>query len=86
MLYSCKKATELISIGREMKLRPHQRLMLWMHVLMCKFCSRFKKQVHQVDTLYKLAGNNDHDPGSDETSTLPEETKTRIKEKIKDLR
>ena len=85
-MYSCKKATELISMGREIKLRPHQRLMLWMHVLMCRFCNRFKKQVHDIDNLYKLSGNDDHDPSTDETSVLPEETKTRIKERIRDLR
>lgn len=45
MMFSCKRATELMSASLDKKLSFYQRLALKMHLFMCKFCSRCWKQM-----------------------------------------
>ena len=45
MMYSCKQATELMSLSLDGKLSLYQRVALKVHLLMCKLCSRCWKQM-----------------------------------------
>jgi predicted anti-sigma-YlaC factor YlaD len=44
-MYSCKQATELMSLSLDGKLSLYQRVALKMHLFMCKLCSRCWKQM-----------------------------------------
>ena len=50
---SCKEATGLVSDSMEEKLPWKSKLGLAMHLLMCKWCRRFKQQVRQIRTLIR---------------------------------
>ena len=44
-MMSCKEVSRLYSESLERKLPFRQRLGLWMHLSMCRFCSGFSKQL-----------------------------------------
>lgn len=45
-MFNCRKVTQMVSESLDRKLPLHKRLGLWMHMRMCRFCSRFKKQLY----------------------------------------
>ena len=56
MMYSCKQATELMSLSLDSKLSLYQRVVLKMHLLMCKLCSRCWRQMLFVrDAVHKCS-------------------------------
>ncbi len=48
---SCKQATYLHEKKREGKLDSMERFGLWFHLLYCKFCALFIKQVEQIESV-----------------------------------
>ena len=42
---NCKKVTQMVSESLDRKLPLHQRMGIRIHLLMCKFCSRYRKQL-----------------------------------------
>lgn len=44
MMLSCKEAARLVSESLDHRLTFRQRLALGAHLLMCRFCSRYKSQ------------------------------------------
>lgn len=49
IMISCKQATYLHEKKKEVKLDGLEHLGLWIHLLYCKFCSRFIKQVELIE-------------------------------------
>ena len=44
-MLNCRDATRLLSESLDHPLPWRRRMGLWMHVSMCKYCSRFGKQI-----------------------------------------
>lgn len=44
-MLSCQEVSRLVSESLDRKLPWHQRLAVRVHLLMCRFCSRFRKQM-----------------------------------------
>ena len=44
-MFSCEEITRLFSESLERKLPMHQRLQMHLHMLLCHYCSRFRKQI-----------------------------------------
>jgi hypothetical protein len=44
MILSCKEAASLVSQSLDKALTLRQRLALGLHLLMCRFCSRYQRQ------------------------------------------
>ncbi len=44
-MLSCKEVSYLVSESLDRKLPLWQRIQVRLHLLMCRFCSRFRKQV-----------------------------------------
>jgi len=42
---NCKKVTQMVSESLDRKLPLHQRMGIRIHLFMCKFCSRYRKQL-----------------------------------------
>jgi hypothetical protein len=45
-MLSCKEANRLMSEGMDRTLSRRERFALWMHVAMCRACSRVKVQLN----------------------------------------
>lgn len=51
IVISCKQATYLHEKKKEGKLDGIERFGLWFHLLYCKFCKLFVKQVEQIESM-----------------------------------
>jgi len=45
LMYSCEQAAMLSSRAMEQPLTPSERILLGMHLMMCKRCSNFSRQI-----------------------------------------
>lgn len=84
MMFSCERATALISESMDGNLSLYHRFALRMHLLMCKFCSRCWHQMFFLrNTMHKCSDRTeeiDFMPGY----SLSEEACARIKNYLKE--
>jgi hypothetical protein len=76
-MFNCKEVTRMVSESLDRKLPLHQRIGIRMHLLMCRFCSRYRKQLlllRETMRLYDMQR-----VGLETPVTLPEEARERIK-------
>ncbi len=76
-MLSCKEAAQLVSEGLDRELSFWQRMSLRLHVLMCRACSRYTRQVKALD-----AAVSEHyrgDPSVQKPERLPDNALNRIK-------
>jgi len=59
----------------------HHRLMITIHLLMCKYCNRFKKQLLIIRQAVRIEKPAEDDPC--QTASLPKATRERIKRVVK---
>jgi thioredoxin-related protein len=82
-MFDCKKVSMMVSESMDRNLPIHQRLLIAIHLLMCKYCNRFKKQLqilrHAVD-LEDL-----HEDVVDRFPSLSKETREQIKQAMRDF-
>jgi predicted anti-sigma-YlaC factor YlaD len=83
-MYSCKQATELMSLTLDGKLSLNQRVALKIHLFMCKLCSRCWKQLLFVrDAAHQCAERAGEIDFMPEHSLSPEACE-RIKNALKE--
>lgn len=82
MLYSCQEVARLISESYDRKLSLRETLGLRFHLLMCKLCTRYQKQIRLLHSIFRM----DYDPSllccpeDLDRARLPKQTRNRIKE------
>ncbi|HEY6097506.1 MAG TPA: hypothetical protein VIU83_05570 [Candidatus Deferrimicrobium sp.] len=82
MMLSCKDATRLISESMDHSLPLAKRVGVRLHLLICIFCSRYKRQLLLIrETVRQLAAMQDT-YGSLTGELLPEEAKERIRKSL----
>ena len=47
-MFSCKDVSQLVSESLDRALPFYQRVLVWMHLLMCKYCSRCREQFETI--------------------------------------
>jgi hypothetical protein len=72
-MISCRRATRLISDGLERRLPWWQRLLLRLHLLGCRACSRFRRAARWLHGAL---------PSAAEDVRLPADARTRIQEAL----
>ena len=82
-MLSCKEISHLVSESLDRKLTLKQRIRVRFHLLMCRFCSRFRKQ-----TLFLRDAARHYLSANEETETGPvtalsPEARDRIKRFLK---
>ena len=75
---NCKEAVRLQSDALDRPLSPARRLGLRIHLLLCKWCRRYGKQ---ISFLRKVAQDYDHE--HEPPQTLPAEARERIQRALK---
>ncbi len=86
MMLNCKEATKLLSDSLEQPLPLLGRAGLKMHLLMCRFCSRFEKQLlfmRQLIHLYEKQRQEDDHPSPDSPCLTPE-ARERMKKALRE--
>lgn len=81
-MYSCKEIAELISQSMDHQLTLRQKIGFYLHLSMCTFCARHKKQ---MDFLKQLLDLNKKQPDVIHRSmTLSRTKKEEIKKCLRD--
>lgn len=75
-MITCKEAAQLISQSLDRRLPLGRRIALWSHLLMCRVCPRFLRQVRFLRT---AAARRETAIESMESSGLSPEARGRIK-------
>ncbi len=83
-MFSCKRATELMSASLDTKLSLYQRFALKMHLLMCKLCSRCWKQMLFVRDAMHTCSERAEEIDFMPDHSLPPEACDRIKNALKE--
>ncbi len=80
-MFRCNDVSQKVSQSLNASLPFHHRMAIRMHLLMCRYCSRFRRQLIMLRKMSRLM---DDEPSTDETSaTLSNETKERIKKALR---
>lgn len=78
-MISCKKASRLASEKMEHSLSFSERILLKMHMIICKTCIQVEKQIKDIQNILKNSFN------AEENLTLNEKLPEQIFQKIKKL-
>ena len=82
-MLSCKDVTKLVSESMDRSLPLGQRVGVRLHLLICKFCARYERQLLLIrDTARRLAAAVEA-PGGSFGETLSDEARERIRESIR---
>jgi hypothetical protein len=79
-MFNCKAVTQIVSESMDRDLPIHHRVLVRMHLLMCKYCARFRRQLL---TIREVCRSEELMPGdSDDTLVLPQDACERIKQSL----
>jgi hypothetical protein len=79
-MFNCKAVSQMVSESMDRVLPVHHRVLIWMHLMMCKYCARFKRQLLLIR---EICQSEVMTPGeSDTTLVLPKEACDRIKQSL----
>ena len=82
-MFCCKDVSQKVSQSMDASLPFHHRMAVQMHLLMCRYCARVRRQLIM---LRKMGRHVDSDQAATEmTGKLSQETKVRMKERLRGL-
>lgn len=81
-MLSCKEAAALISESLDRKLPLGQRMALRLHLLMCRFCSRYRAQLLTLRAAIRRYMEEVELAGSAGPFFLSEESRRRIRQAV----
>ncbi len=83
-MFRCKDISQKVSRAMDAPLPWHERLAVEMHLLMCRYCARFRSQLRQ---LREICGQVDAPPTESEPADgLSEDCKNKIKAALRKQR
>jgi hypothetical protein len=53
-MFNCREVSRLVSESVDRKIPTHRRLGVKIHLLMCRFCSRYSKQIRLLGEIVRL--------------------------------
>ena len=80
-MLTCQQATRLVSERQDRPLRGRERVGLWVHLMMCRFCRAFERQLAYLQAIARRhteAGLASGGPA------LSAEAKARLKDSLAD--
>jgi hypothetical protein len=81
-MFNCKNVSEKVSMAMDQILPLHERIMIFIHMWMCQYCRRFKKQMFLLRKAMQTMDLADQDARA--TSTLSPGASDRIRQKLSD--
>ncbi|MBS1254948.1 MAG: hypothetical protein MAG581_00745 [Deltaproteobacteria bacterium] len=77
-MITCEETASLLSEKMDVSLSPTQRILLQVHMMMCRSCAEFGQQMRSLrDIFLGLEGASSQDQAG-----LPEESRKRIKQAL----
>ena len=84
-MLSCKGVTRLLSESMDHSLPLGKRVGVRLHLLICKFCARYKRQLLLIRETVGYIVTTEEKPGEPPRETLSEEAKGRIRQALRNL-
>ena len=81
-MFNCREVTRLVSVSLDRELPLYQRMGLRFHLLMCKFCGRYRKQLLIMRETMRSHAKDDVEVNC--PVPLSPETRKRMKEVLTD--
>ena len=81
LMFSCQEASLRVCESMDRHLSLHQRMMIRMHLAMCRFCRRFHRQMQCLRDIAR--DPRLQEAGMDESVSLSPEACERIKEALR---
>lgn len=79
-MMDCREISQMVSEAMDRKLPLYQRMGIQVHVLMCRYCYRFQKQLLFLRKVIRLDNDAVEEVSSD--GHMPREARKRIKENL----
>jgi hypothetical protein len=79
-MFSCKEVSQRISESMDRGLPLHQRMFIRIHIMMCKYCYRFRKQLVFLRQIGRFSLSLGEAAGS--ALILSDEARKRIKNSL----
>ena len=82
-MFHCKDVSSKVSEAMDRKLPLHHRMFIRMHLMMCKYCARFRQQLlllRKASRIDELAGD-----APDPALSLSMEARVRMNDALKSL-
>jgi len=80
-MFNCKEVSRRVSESMDRDLPLYQRILIRMHLLMCRYCARFRCQVLMIRGVCR--DHQLHDNLSDPTAILSPDARERILKALK---
>jgi hypothetical protein len=77
-MFRCKDVSQKVSLSMDISLPLRHRLAVRFHLMMCRYCARFQRQMVKLRTLSR-AIDTEAPASGDATAKLSEAARTRIK-------
>ena len=81
-MLSCKDVTRLISESMDRSLPLGKRIGVRVHLLICKFCARYERQLHQIRETARHLVATEESPGEPYGETLSEKAREHIRRSL----
>lgn len=81
-MFNCKSVSEKVSLAMDQTLPFFERLMIFIHMWMCKYCRRFKEQMLTMRKALRLEEIHEKDAGL--SVSLPSYVREQIKKELTD--
>jgi len=81
-MFNCREVSKKVSETMDRNFPVHHRILITVHLLMCKYCSRFKNQLLILRNAARLEDLTEDD--LNQAHSLSKETRQRIKQSIRD--
>jgi ribosomal protein L34E len=81
-MLSCKDVTRLISESMDRSLPLGKRIGVRVHLLICKFCARYERQLHQIREKVRHLVATEERPGEPYGETLSEKAREHIRRSL----
>ena len=79
-MFNCKDVSQRVSESMDRSLPLHDRLMIKIHLMMCKYCARFKQQLLAVRDACRLEDLQGED--CDHILDFPQPVRDRLKQAL----
>lgn len=77
-MFNCRQIARLVSASMDRKLPPSRRIGVRIHLLMCRHCARYSKQLHLMRRLIRSRASD----AKYSSITMDEQAKERLRQLI----
>ena len=79
-MFNCKNVSQRVSESMDRSLPLHHRIMIKVHLMMCKYCARFTQQLFALRDACRL--EDLHGEDCDHIHDLPQTVRDRLKQSL----